>query len=189
METEGGCCISVEAGSRFSSNVVAPFQTCSASEKVENHEEHRPRQWKDPFEGYWLYHVLRELAHTRHGPSGGCIRFCPDEKKVEESTDDYILDELRAELSVPKWSAKSPLSVSGGVCIGSVLKNTFVHIAPPPITTQEHGAQSRSRSLPRDFGSMKDTWSATRHSFNFAPADNSGDCMLSLLLFQSKMQH
>jgi len=133
METEAGCRMTVEAGSRLSSiMMVAPFQTCSPRDMVEDHEEHQPRQWKDPFEGCWLYPVLQELAHTRNGPSGGCIRFCPDEQKVEESTDGYILDELRAELSVPKWSAKSPLSVSGGVCIGSVLKSPRInHLCSP----------------------------------------------------------
>merc|ERR1719326_2118089 len=80
------------------------------------------------------------------------------------------MDKWRAECLVPKWSAMSPLSVAEDGCIGSVLKNTFVHITPPPVTLRRHAAQRRCRSVPKDMGSTKNIWDATRHVFKFAPA-------------------
>jgi len=172
----------VEAGSRCCRTEITPPQAGGTDAQVENNKEEEKKEEeekeeqdgmnrfdkelrtsRDPFDGYWLAPVLQE--------EGVSIRLCPDEgKPFDDSEDYYILDDIRAELSVPRWSAKAPLSVFRDRCIGSVMKNTFVHIAPPPPTMQEYGAHSRSRSLPRDFGSAKCIWSALRQAFKFAQA-------------------
>jgi len=44
-------------------------------------------------------------------------------------------------------------------------KNTFVHLTTAPGTM--HGAQRRSRSVPKDLGSSKNNWNATYQAFRF----------------------
>lgn len=113
--------------------------------------------------------VLWEISSPseRDSQLGLCIRLCPDEPAGSDDGD-RAMDKWKAECLVPKWSAMAPLSVSEDGCIGGVIKNTFVHIGPPPAAMQQHGSQRRSRSLPKDLGSSRSIWDATRHAFKFA---------------------
>lgn len=116
----------------------------------------------------WLQ-CLREISSPseRDSQLGLCIRLCPDEPTGDDDGESGI-DKWKAECLVPKWSAMAPLSVSEDGCIGGVIKNTFVHIGPPPAAMRQHGSLRRSRSLPKDLGSSKSIWDATRHAFKFA---------------------
>jgi len=120
----------------------------------------------DEISGFVVY---RALCQPRDRQLGLCIHFCPDEPVLAEEHAEESLDRWRAECSMTKWSAMSPMSVDETGCIGGVIKNTFVHVAPPPAAMREKGAQRRSRSLPKDLGSMKSIWDATCHAFKFAP--------------------
>jgi len=98
------------------------------------------------------------------------IRFCPDEPFILEETDacseSHVLRQRWQAASLsPKWSALSPLLASDARCYGSVMKNTFVHIAPPSVIVREHTAQSRSKSIPKDFGSVRSVWRSACHAF------------------------
>jgi len=122
----------------------------------------------DSLDGISGYTVLREITQPSGRQLGLCIRLCPDEPVHFDESADKAMDMWRAECLVSKWSAIAPLSVSDAGCIGGVIKNTFVHVAPPPAAMQEHGARRRSRSLPKDLGSAKSIWDATRHAFKYA---------------------
>lgn len=119
--------------------------------------------------------MLREFTQPSNRQLGLCIHLCPGEpSRLDESSKSAMPAGWSPERLVPKWSALSPISAIGTKCslVGGVMKNTFVHIGPPP-ASMRYTARRRSRSLPEDFGSTKSLWNATRMAFKFTPVKNS----------------
>jgi len=118
--------------------------------------------------------VLNELALKSENQLGLCFHLGPHEPVFLDQCTDKAMDRWRADCAMPAWSAMSPMAVDAGGCVGSVMKNTFLHIAPPPAALREQEwGKRRSRSTPRDFGSAKSLWDATGHAFKFAFASSS----------------
>lgn len=111
------------------------------------------------------------------------IQFCPDEPDYLDQDDASPAAREHVARHVPKWSAMCPLLVSDETCLGCVMKNTFMHLAPPPASA----TQRRSRSVPRDMGSSKDMWHATRYAFNFATTSREEGVGEEQHIFGSKM--
>lgn len=78
------------------------------------------------------------------------VIFCPDEP--------LRLEDAAPLLETEKWFPQSPFPINEDGDAGFTVRNTFIHAAPQP------SASHRSKSLPRDFGSVKNTWEATRHA-------------------------
>jgi len=78
------------------------------------------------------------------------VIFCPDEP--------LCLEDAAPLLETEKWFPQSPFPINEDGDAGFTVRNTFIHAAPQP------SASRRSKSLPRDFGSVKTTWEATRHA-------------------------
>lgn len=127
--------------------------------------------------------VLREVTHPSNRQLGLSIHLCPDEPTGADEHPDKAMQIWRAERLVPKWSAMSPLSVCDAGCIGSVIKNTFVHISPPPASMREaeYSRRRRSSSQPKDMGSVKNIWNATHQAFRFVPSSGSRPHVSSLV--------
>jgi hypothetical protein len=97
------------------------------------------------------------------------IQFCPDEPLSLEGTS-VLSDSSRINISSGesekawKITNQSPLSLLKSSHVGSIslskVQNTFIHSPLPPPTPFRLGAAHRSRSLPKDLGSDKDTWEA-----------------------------
>jgi len=98
---------------------------------------------------------------------------CFPENPMELDQDLHaIMDWESGARVLPICSALSPLVMSEAGCIGSVLKNTFMHVAPPPASVIEElggSSQRRSRSVPKDMGSSKAIWDTARDAFASSP--------------------
>lgn len=86
---------------------------------------------------------------------------CDNESKQQEREEQGVQSRIDAE---PDVSDKFRCSLSHS----SNWKNTFVHLMAPLATM--HGAQRRSRSVPKDFGSSKADWNTTYQAFRFVRA-------------------
>jgi len=86
------------------------------------------------------------------------FQFCPDKPQNFHEAVDAEIDQAFVALSAPKWSAVSPMMTSSEGCVGSSIKNTFVHVAPPPATLLGGSAWHRAKSEPRDMGSARLVW-------------------------------
>merc|ERR1712224_270713 len=80
--------------------------------------------------------------------SHGRVVFCPDEP--------LCLEDAAPILDSERWLPNSPFSSNEDGHAGFTVLNTFIHEAPKP------SASRRSKSLPKDLGSEKNTWEATR---------------------------
>lgn len=60
----------------------------------------------------------------------------------------------------------SPTQLSKEGFIGRQVQNTFIHAAPAPPTPLA-GAMVRSRSMPKDSGSVRNSWESTCHALGF----------------------
>jgi len=94
------------------------------------------------------------------------VVFCPDEP--------LCLEDVAPLLESERWFPHSPFAVNEDGDAGSMVRNTFIHAAPKP------SASRRSKSLPRDLGSEKNRWEATRYSAELT-YDTSQDavCLMS----------
>lgn len=66
----------------------------------------------------------------------------------------------------PNCNVSSTASFAEVGCINSIVQNTFIHAAIPPLTSFS-SATSRSQSLPKDMGSSRSLWEVTSHEFRF----------------------
>jgi len=118
--------------------------------------------------------VLNELTLKSENQLGLCFHLGPDEPVCLDQSTEKAMDRWHAECAMPSWSALSPMAADADRCVGSVIKNTFLHIAPPPAALREQEwGKRRSRSVPRDFGSAKSLWHATSHAFKLAQSGSS----------------
>lgn len=152
------------------SNVAAFSRTLDGASYQANSDS-----WSESCKRDIRHSMLREFTQPSNRQLGLCIHLCPGEpSRLDESSNSAMPAGWSPERLVPKWSALSPISASGTKCslVGGVMKNTFVHIGPPP-ASMRYTARRRSRSLPEDFGSTKSLWNATRLAFKFTPVNNS----------------
>jgi len=117
-----------------------------------------------------------------HAPSRG-FQFCLDEPLDLEEAGVFI-DSLPVKTS-SRWPCLSPSSRVRDGYVGSTalskVQNTFIHSPLLPPTPLRVGASRRSRSLPKNVGSDKNTWEATCQALGCSPhcreenASNMGD--------------
>jgi len=130
--------------------------------------------WSESCKRDMRHSMLREFTQPSNRQLGLCIHLCPGEpSRQAESSNSAMPAGWSPERLVPKWSALSPISAIGTKCslVGGVMKNTFVHIGPPP-APMRFTARRRSRSLPTDFGSTRSLWNATSLAFKFTPVNS-----------------
>jgi hypothetical protein len=107
-------------------------------------------------------------------PRQRCL-FCPDEPLAIEEADS--LQDFTT--SAFGWSCRSPSLLSKDGCVGSIslakVHNTFIHSPLAPPTPLRVSAARRSRSLPKNVGSDKNTWEATCQALGCGPGQISRD--------------
>jgi hypothetical protein len=103
-------------------------------------------------QGYFVIPQFKLTEDAKATVSPDRIIFCQDEP--------LCLEDAAPILESERWFPNSPFPINedGDAQIqGFTVRNTFIHEAPQP------SASRRSKSLPRDFGSVKNTWEAIRY--------------------------
>jgi len=106
-------------------------------------------------QGYFVIPQFKLNAAQPAPPSPSRVVFCPDEP--------LCLDDAAPLPNSERWFPYSPFAINEDGDAGSMVRNTFIHAAPALLPS----ASRRSRSLPKDFGSEKGRWQATRHFVEF----------------------
>jgi len=100
------------------------------------------------------------------------VEFCPDEPLILE--DDAVPSSNVREVMEDLTPARarlptlSPSTLCKDGLVGSMVRSTFIHAAPPP-PTPPAGTRRRSLSLPKDVGSEKSDWEMACHALGFMP--------------------
>jgi hypothetical protein len=100
-------------------------------------------------QGYFVIPQFKLTEDARAPLLPERVIFCSDEP--------LCLEDAAPILESERWFPHSPFPIKEDGDAGFTVRNTFIHAAPQP------SASRRSQSLPRDFGSEKNTWEATRH--------------------------
>jgi len=115
---------------------------------------------------------LTDDASATAPASPSRVLFCPDEPLCLE--DAAPVPDAKG--GSDRWFPYSPFAINEDGDAGSMVRNTFIHAAP----VLQPSASRRSKSLPRDFGSEKSRWEATRHSIELTD-DMSHDSACALM--------
>jgi len=109
------------------------------------------------YEGDRSHDAVPDLTEHRQSQR---VVFCPDEPLVVE--DAGLVDEPKEDSKV---FALSPSMLADDGLVGCMVRDTFIHFPTQLPNTSKH----RSSSVPKDFGSHRDSFEAKCHSLAFFP--------------------